>query len=155
MRGGHNALSTPELEARGTLRKHRHEGRLIDNAATVETLDPPEHLDSAQKAKFQEVCDNLAELGVLTLADRDAITAYIETLTLQNLAWLEVQKNGVLIESEGKTATNPAMRIYLQCDAVLKPLRERFGFDPRSRQGLKTKKAVKRELDPMAAILKK
>ena len=153
MRGGHNALSTPELEARGTLRKHRHEGRLSDNAATVETLDPPEHLDKAQKAKFLEVCANLAELGLLTLADRDAITAYIETWTLQNLAWQEVQKNGVLIESDGKTATNPAMRIYLQCDAVLKPLRERFGFDPRSRQGLKTKKAVKRELDPMAAIL--
>ena len=155
MRGGHNALSTTELQARGTFKAARHRDRLADNLTTVDTLEPPEHLDSEQKAKFLEVCDHLAGFGVLSLADRDAITTYVETLELQNLAWQSVQKNGVMIDKDGQPTTNPAMRIYLQCDAVLKPLRERFGFDPRSRQGLKTKPAIKAKLDPMEAILGK
>lgn len=154
MRGGHNALSTTELQARGTFKAARHKDRLENHTTTVDTLEPPEHLDSEQAAKFLEVCEHLAGFGVLSPADRDGITTYVETLDLQNEARKAVQKYGAMVEVDGKTATNPAARLFLQCEAVLKPLRERFGFDPRSRQGLKTK-AVKREIsDPFTALLK-
>jgi P27 family predicted phage terminase small subunit len=155
MRGGHNALSTTELQARGTYKAARHRDRLENHTTTVGTLEPPEHLDGEQKEKFLEVCDHLAGFGVLSPADRDGITTYVETLDLQNKARQAVQKYGAMIELEGKTATNPAARLYLQCEAVLKPLRERFGFDPKSRQGLKTKPAIKAKIDPMEALLGK
>ena len=153
-RGGHNVKPVDQHHLEGSYRKHRHADRLEIHTEAVEMLEIPEHFDKAMEVKFRQVCSHLAEFGLLTPADRDAIQCYIETLDLQSKAWQEVQQNGVMIDKDGQPATNPAMRVYLQCDAILKPLREKFAMTPKDRQSVKTKKAIKKELDPFAALLK-
>jgi phage terminase small subunit len=50
---------------------------------------------------------------------------------------------------------NPNLKIYQQMEAVIKPLREQFGFTPRARQSIHVKKKEVKKEDPILAILTK
>ena len=149
-RGGHNAKSTEEHRLNGTFRPQRHADRAENFAETVEEIPIPNDLDKVLHPKFLEVAKQVGSLGILTDQDSDSLVLYVQTLHLKELAYKELQSG--LFTGEG---VNPAFRAYLQCDAVLKPLRDALGLNPKARQSLKTKKAIKMEIDPFAALLKK
>ncbi len=142
--------STEQHLLDGTFRGHRHSLRAENVAETVEQIPVPKDLDEVLRPKFLEVAALVADLGILTRADSDAIQQYVQALHLKELAFEEVQ--GGLFTSEG---VNPAFRLFLQADAVLKPLRDALGLNPKARQTLKTKKAISKKLDPLAALFGK
>ena len=61
MRGGHNAKPTEELHTLGTYRKHRHEGRLSDNAGFVDTPTREAFLQDSREADFATLLRVLRE----------------------------------------------------------------------------------------------
>ena len=142
--------SVDEHKLDGTYRPHRHADRAEIITETLEELPIPDDLEPELHAKFIEVCRHLGNLGILAKQDADSITAYCQALHLRQLAWNELQSG---IASGGEI--NPAFRAYLATDQILRPLRSKMGLEPRSRQSLKTKKAVKKAIDPMETILGK
>ena len=142
--------SVDEHRLDGTYRPHRHADRAEIIAETLEELPIPADLEPELHAKFLEVCRHLGSLGILAKQDTDSIVAYIQALHLRQLAWNELQAG---IANGGEI--NPAFRAYLATDQILRPLRSKMGLEPRSRQSLKTKKAISKKLDPLAALFGK
>ena len=142
--------STEQHIKDGTFRGHRHSLRAENVAEAVEEIPIPNDLDKVLHPKFLEVAALVADLGILTKADSDSIQQYCQTFHLKEMAFKEIQSG--LFTGEG---VNPAFRAFIQADSVLKTLRDALGLNPKARQSLKTKKAIKKEIDPFAALLKK
>lgn len=149
---GRPPKSNKELKESGTYRPDRHADRL-----TAPPLDgvppPPAHFDSEHVAKWNEVCGWLIKFEIMALQDFDSIKLYVETELVQRKAWKSVHEKGQIIETKHGPKLNPAWRVYTDCDKILKPLREKFGFSPRDRQSLHLKKEEKKKVDPILALL--
>ena len=159
MRGGdRKSKSINELKAQGTYRADRHANRVKATPA-ADIAAPPDRFDKAHVAKWYEVCKHLKDFEILAVQDYDSIVTYVETTLMQRNAIIDVQQNGMSIEVETKfgtvTRVNPAWTVYKECEAIIKPLREQFGFTPRARQGIKVKEAEPDKKDPLAALLSK
>ncbi len=143
--------STDELKASGTYRKHRHDGRIEGMADKLDAIPAhPAHFDKEHVAKWDEVCNNLLRFGILALQDLDAIQLYVETIIMQRKALKDINARGFEI----KGRKNPSFNVYSDCEKIIKPLREQFGFTPRSRQSIKVKKEDTKKQDPILALLK-
>lgn len=156
MKGGDRKSKTEaELKASGTFRADRHANRL--KAPTTKEYPPPELFDKEHLEKWNEVCGHLSDFDILAEQDFDSIKTYVEAVILQRKALKDVAENGMSIEEETKagpiTKISPAWRIYMDCEKVIKPLREQFGFTPRARQSIQVKPKKETKADPMAAIL--
>ena len=151
MRGG-DRKSKPieELKASGTFRKDRHASRLETRVPALEKAPPPPAwFDKEHTDKWNEVCANLLEFGIMATQDLDAIKTYVCTTIAQSNAWKSVIEDGIIVGDK----ENPALKIYRDMEQIVKPLREQFGFTPRSRQGINIKPAETKKADPLAAIL--
>ena len=154
MRGGHNAKSSAALKASGTIRKDRHANRVENHINPVSELPAPAHYDGEYLEKWNEVVKHLADFKILAAQDFDAICTYVETVIFQRLCLREFQSTmQVTVEQNGRQMQNPAMKSYLQCDAILKPLREKFAFTPKDRQSVHVSKKDEKKADPMKAIM--
>lgn len=139
--------SDAELKASGTFRADRHKNRA--KAETVDALPPPEHFDDEHTSKWHEVCGHLRAFDILANQDVDSIKQYVMAVILQRKAWDDIIARGQTINDR----VNPSWRVYCDCDKIIKPLREQFGFTPRSRQGIQVKPKETKKADPLAAIL--
>ena len=136
-------------KAEGTYRADRHGSRL--KAIESTDLKPPAHFNKAQIAKWNEVVNHLRQFDILSDQDADSIATYVESVLIQRDAFLLMQREGFL---DGEK-THPAFRVYRDMEAVIKPLREQFGFTPRARQSIHVKKKEAKKEDPILAILTK
>ena len=148
MRGGdRKSKSDEELKMSGTFRKDRHSDRLKPDI--VSELPPPSHYDDEHTLKWNETVSRLRDTGILTNQDFDTLEAYVSTHVLSQKAWKDILTNGFEIEGY----PNPAIKHYLAFEAVLKNIRDQFGFNPRSRQSLKTVKKDEKKADPFTALM--
>ena len=146
--------STDELKASGTFRKDRHDTRVENNIDAVTSIPAPAHYEGEYLTKWNEVVKHLADFKILANQDFDAICTYVETVIFQRLCLREFQTTmQVTVEQNGRQMQNPAMKSYLQCDAILKPLREKFAFTPKDRQSVHVTKKEAKKVDPMMAIM--
>lgn len=136
-------------KADGTYRPDRHGSRL--KATESANLKPPAHFNKQQIAKWNEVVEHLRQFEILADQDSDSIATYVESVLIQRDAFLMMQKEGFL---DGEK-THPAFRVYRDMEAVIKPLREQFGFTPRARQSIHVKKNEAKKADPILEILSK
>jgi P27 family predicted phage terminase small subunit len=146
---GRPSKSEAEHKATGTFRPDRHGSRL--KASESEILKPPAHFNKVQIAKWNEVVNHLRQFDILSDQDADSIATYVESVLIQRDAFLLMQREGFL---DGEK-THPAFRVYRDMEAVIKPLREQFGFTPRARQSIHVKKKEVKKEDPILAILTK
>lgn len=154
MRGGdRKSKSDEEHKKAGTFRNDRHGNRLSAQPISG-TPAPPQHFDSDHVAKWNEVCGWLIKFEIMAEQDYDSIKVYVETELVQRKAWDQLNKLGHTIETKTGPKLNPAWRVYSECDKILKPLREKFGFSPRDRQGIRIGKPEKKKSDPILAMLK-
>lgn len=149
-RGGQNVKPTKELKANGTFRPAYHANRV--DVPVLDGIPPaPKLFDAAHRKKWDEVCGKLHKYGLLTKNDLDAVAVFVQTWEMAAESLADIQKNGMTlwIESAGgsKPVTNPAFRQYMECQKLLKPLFEQFGFTPRSRMGLKVEKPATEDGD--------
>jgi len=107
--------------------------------------------------KWEEVCGHLRAFDILANQDVDSIKQYVMAVILQRKAWDDIIERGqtIVIQTEKgvNERVNPSWRVYCDCDKIIKPLREQFGFTPRSRQGIQVKPKETKKADPLAAIL--
>jgi len=147
--------SDAELKASGTFRADRHKNRA--KAEIIDHLPPPEHFDEEHQMKWEEVCGHLRAFDILANQDVDSIKQYVMAVILQRKAWDDIIERGqtIVIQTEKgeNERVNPSWRVYCDCDKIIKPLREQFGFTPRSRQGIQVKPKETKKADPLAAIL--
>lgn len=136
-------------KADGTYRPDRHGSRL--KATESANLKPPSHFTKDQIQKWNEVVNHLRQFEILADQDSDSIATYVESVLIQRDAFLMMQKEGFL---DGEK-THPAFRVYRDMEAVIKPLREQFGFTPRARQSIHVKKKEVKKADPILEILSK
>lgn len=98
------------------------------------TFDPPPFLNDRAAEKWLELAPMLARYGLLTEADTDTLTAYVQTWS----RWVEAESR---IEEEGSTTTarsgyqqvSPWVSIAKTCRADLMKLGDRLGLSPSSR----------------------
>ncbi len=155
-RGGQNIKSKEELKANGTYRPAYHANRL-EVAPVSDMPPPPPHFDEKHRAKWDEICGQLFAAGIIAKQDYDAIVVYVENWLMAAEAFADIQKNGMTLwaDSAGgsKPFTNPAFRQYMECQKIIKPLFDQFGFTPRARMGMKVE-PKKEKTDPVADLMK-
>lgn len=146
--------SSAELKASGTIRKDRHASRVENHVVLVSELPAPAHYEGEYLTKWNEVVKHLADFKILAAQDYDAISTYVETVIFQRMCLREFQAtNQITFESNGRQMQNPALKSYLQCDAILKPLREKFAFTPKDRQSVHISSKDEKKADPFTALM--
>ena len=150
MRGGHRrSKSASEHKASGTYRPDRHGTRI--EAEPVEAIVAPDYFKGEHLRKWNEVVKHLSDFGILAGQDADSIETYVSSIIVQKMAYVSIITDGLEIDGY----PNPNLKIYQQMEAVIKPLREQFGFTPRARQSIHVKKKEVKKEDPILAILTK
>ena len=95
----------------------------------------PERLkvDPVASAKWVELCDVLVPLGVLTVADGEALATLCEVHSAEQACLLELRASGAVKESDRGYKTNPAGPLYRSLVGQKAALLCEFGLTPSSR----------------------
>ncbi len=100
----------------------------------VDVADAPDWLPPIARAEWQRVAPMLRRVGVLTEADRDALTLYCQTWITWKDAIEHVRKDGLVVARRGKLPRqNPYLQIAERASAQLRRLLGAFGMTPESR----------------------
>lgn len=150
MRLHNGPLPTPTaiMEARGSrraiARRAEEEGHPRAPMVTIPTKDETE-LDPVASAKWDEMVEHLAALGVLSFVDKHILTRYCvlysqwakcqEILRTREGPTFQVFKDGQVIDVRVYPEVNIAAHLF---DHLLK-IEDRFGLSPASRASLRTK----------------
>lgn len=153
--GGRNRLPTAVKLARGTLRPHR-ENR--DEPRIDPKLPPmPEGLDADERASWEKFAGYLVDMGVLTVDNESALRDLACADVRLVRARLDLKKHGGVWTDPltKKPYKSPRAAIFSEAFAELNRLRQAFGLEPQSRNGVKSiaKKAPeKTERDRMREL---
>lgn len=89
----------------------------------------------------QEIWDytieQLRELRVVTLADRDALFAYCLAVNLHREAARQLTNDGVLQDAPNGLARHPATQVLREASVMIRQLGSDFGLNPMSRKKAK------------------
>lgn len=101
--------------------------------------EPPDDLDEATRALWDEVVAELDAMGMANRPDRHQLHAFVEAVRLHAQASVLVQRAGPLIKDrDGDLRTNPAVRIQREASRTMLLLAREFGLTPAARVGLAT-----------------
>lgn len=142
MRGGSLRKSTAQKKAEGTSRKDRDAARL-ENHVTPYTgdLQPPSYFDDRHRAKFFECVSLLKDFEILQKQDYDSIVSYAQLSVMSEKAWEDCQKVGGMEEKSGKMSRpSQAYSRFMECQKMLKSLRDQFAFNPAARMSIKVQR---------------
>jgi P27 family predicted phage terminase small subunit len=149
MKGGDKrSKSIKAHKAAGTFRANRHGNRIESSAKLVNDIPAPNYFQGEHLRKWNEVVGHLRDFGILAIQDADSIETYVSSIIVQKMAYASIISDGLEVDG----FPNPNLKVYQQMEAIIKPLREQFGFTPRARQGIHVKKETK-SVDPILEIL--
>lgn len=149
MKGGDKRSKSMEAhKAAGTFRADRHGSRIESSAKLVDDIPAPTYFQGEHLRKWNEVVGHLRDFGILAIQDADSIETYVSSILVQKMAYASIISDGLEVDG----FPNPNLKVYQQMEAIIKPLREQFGFTPRARQGIHVKK-VEKKVDPILEIL--
>ena len=142
MRGGHNIKSTAEKKLSGTSRADRDSDRMENHVDTLKNVPrPPEYFDADHRAKWNDICEKIIDIGALTSVDIDAVESYVKNCIISQTAWKDICENGQLLCIETrdgqKPITNPSLSQFNEAESNMKRLMNEFGMTPRARMGIK------------------
>jgi P27 family predicted phage terminase small subunit len=102
------------------------------NKRTV--IEPPPELKGEGFREWVSVAEELYDLGLLTMIDRTALTAYCSAVDDYFAAQAEVEKHGVLIEGrQAGLVKNPALGAKKDALDTMLKFGSRFGLSPSDR----------------------
>lgn len=132
----------------GTIRPCRENGNEPEYVSLDD--DPPDYLTARERRKWLELCGMLKEAGVMTVADVDALTAYVQIYWLWRDALDQIKVDGLMIldEKNGVMVKHPLHQIRRDSQSDLVKLMIEFGLTPASRSRVissKENKSMKRE----------
>jgi len=101
---------------------------------------PPDWLDAEAKAEWERVIPDLAEMGVLSRADRPALAAYCTAWSRWVEAEAMVKRFGMIVKSpeKGFPMKSPYLSIADQALETMRKLLVEFGLTPSSRSRIRT-----------------
>ena len=140
----------PQPTALKVLRGNPHQHRL--NRAEPKPpapadLTPPPSLDAAAAAEWIRLAPQLAQLGLLTTIDADALATYCQVLVRWKDAQVQIGLHGMV--SKGRIS--PYMNISDRCVTQLRHFLIEFGMTPSSRARVKPDPGRKPE-DPFTSF---
>jgi len=100
--------------------------------------------DKKAKHKWKEIVPQLEAMGVLTLADEDALVRYCKFYSVYRDMCEDVRENGTTCDTVDKdgnpigTKVRPEMNLILKISEQMLKLAEHFGLTPATRARLKT-----------------
>jgi P27 family predicted phage terminase small subunit len=90
-------------------------------------------LSAAARSAFNHAVDLLRQRGSLDTTDVELVVAYAQTIEVRDTAYAELQKTGLLIESDRHNiSANPAEKIHAAACLRLKILAAEMGLTPGS-----------------------
>lgn len=129
-------------------RPSRHANRLELKVVPTDGIpQPPTYFSERHVEKWFEVCGYLKDFEILFTQDYHSIEAYVNLFFASKDALAEYTKNPYI-----KDRVNPAWRVYIDAEKELSKLRDKFGFNPRARQGIKVDDKDKKPNDPFAGF---
>lgn len=115
--------------------------------------DPPEHLGDAAQEHWHEIAHELAEVGILTTIDRDALALYCEAFARWVDANQHVREFGPLVKApSGYPMQSPFLAIANKAFDQMRALLTEFGMTPSSRVKVKVQQPA--TSDPMDDYLR-
>lgn len=101
--------------------------------------DCPEHLDDEARAEWFRTAAVLLEMGLLSRADRSALTAYCTVYSRWLHAEAQVKKFGSIVKSpdKGFPMKSPYLTIADQALESMRKLMVEFGLTPSSRSRIR------------------
>ena len=129
---------TKVLQMRGSWRGKKRKGEPDPPAGRPE---PPAHLDSVAVAKWQETCDILGGMGILSGADADALAIYCAKWSrmMDALAFVEKHGQAYIVEKGGKPVgvnVYPIVWLAGKLENEIIQVGKQFGLTPAARAGL-------------------
>jgi P27 family predicted phage terminase small subunit len=125
--------------------------------------DCPDHLDDVGRSAWLRLTRRLDEMGVLTLADGEAIALYASIYSRWTSARIQLDHDGLSITNTATTQTkygtsvreltkpHPLLAVLDQCEQKMARLLTQFGMTPSSRSSLHVQ--GKPEEDPILAFI--
>jgi P27 family predicted phage terminase small subunit len=117
--------------------------------------DCPEFLDDEARAEWDRICRVLAQMGLLSTADRPALTAYCVTYSRWVEAERHVKQHGMIVKSpnKGVPMPNPFLWVATAAMAELRKWLIEFGLTPSSRSRIKA--GADRRANPLEQFLER
>lgn len=142
-RRGPPPTPTAVLAARGSWRAKLNPNEMKPKSGSPK---PPKDLKPEALAEWKRVVKELAPTGVLTIADRPAMIAYVQSWALMQEAYAEIVRDGSTIKQpNGWTGPHPALSSYKarrkECDAFW----NQFGQTPSARARIPSGESGKEE----------
>jgi P27 family predicted phage terminase small subunit len=104
----------------------------------ADDFPPPIYLSKVSQAKWKEVASLLIPFGLLTYADRDALTVYCEAWDRFLRACKDLRDNGnEVISDGGATKRSPSLSAVKEAESTLLRYQAEFGLTPASRSKLR------------------
>jgi P27 family predicted phage terminase small subunit len=97
----------------------------------------PDYLDKIAKEKWTELCELLADIGLLTKADRDLMAMYCSAFSQWREAADMVKKSGLIVRGTGGVCANPCVQIAAIAKREMRDLLTLLGLDQTSRRRLR------------------
>lgn len=111
----------------------------------------PDHLDGWGEEAWDRIVPKLAELGILSDLDGEALALYCATYSRWRHALEAVRVDGVTTYTDkGAVKANPAVAVVNACERLMAAVLVEFGLTPSSRSRVK---ADERPHDVMADFL--
>jgi P27 family predicted phage terminase small subunit len=115
---------------------------------------PPAWLSATAKVKWKETARLLAQTGLLTTLDLDALAAYCECFANWRTAVETVEKEGATFTTpSGLVKRHPAVTNAQQANKDLLAWAERLGLTPAARQRMRVELPNTNEVDEFEALL--
>lgn len=137
------------LEGSHPERINRHEP-----VASRELPQPPAECDAAVREVWDYTVDQLAQMGVLSAADRDALFCYCQAVITHRKASKLLAASPVLIKGAlGGLVRNPALAVARDAAYTIRQFAQEFGLTPSARTRVEAKVGVVDEgANPFAGL---
>lgn len=105
---------------------------------------PPDWFTDAQRQSWAWLSEQLSAMGLLRLADRDAMVLYCEAWCQYVDAVTAIRDKGMIVEGcHGNPVLNPAIRVRKEAWAQVNRAISHFGLSPAARVGLRVEQQPK------------
>ena len=152
---GRRPLPTKLKIAKGTLRKDRQRPDEPDLPRGMPPMPERLKVDEVAVAKWGELSQLLYDLGVLTVADGEALATLCELHSAEQQCLLELRAGGPTIRTDlGGVKPNPAGSLYRSIAALKGTLMSEFGLTPSSRSKVGASKESNEPKDDLEAFFK-
>lgn len=107
-----------------------------------ELPEPPMDMTVEAREVWIYTVNELGPMRIATAADRDALAAYCEAVSLHRRATRLLMNSDLLVEGQrGNQVRNPAVQMQRDAAATMKAFAAEFGLTPRARAEFKVSEA--------------